>query len=49
MEAGDAVVDQRVIADRREFSWRTIFYGFVRSRRHNLRREEDSDDRKVCY
>jgi hypothetical protein len=32
-----------VIADRRHFSWRTIFFGFVRSRRHNLRRGEDAD------
>ena len=43
MEAGGAIVDQRVIADRRQFSWRTIFFGFIRSRRHNLRRGEDAD------
>jgi hypothetical protein len=43
MEAGGAILNQRVIADRRHFSWRTIFFGFVRSRRHNLRRGEDAD------
>jgi hypothetical protein len=43
MELGEAMEDQRVIADRRQFSWRTIFFGFLRSRRHNLRRDEDAD------
>jgi len=43
MEMSDAIVDERDVADRRNFSWRTIFYGFTRSRRHNLRREVDSE------
>ena len=43
MEGSEVIVDQRVIADRRQFSWRTIFFGFTRSRRHNLRREEDAE------
>ena len=29
--------------DRREFSWRTVFYGFMRSRRHTHRRTVDDD------
>jgi len=43
MEISDATVDQRNIADRRNFSWRTIFYGFMRSRRRDLRRDVDSE------
>ncbi len=43
MELIDATVDQRIAADRREFNWRTIFYGFLRSRRHTLRREVDAE------
>ena len=29
--------------DRRQFGWRTVLYGFFRSRRHRLRRDADSD------
>jgi hypothetical protein len=29
--------------DRRAFGWRTVFFGFVRSRRRNLRRAGDAD------
>lgn len=29
--------------DRRSFSWRTVFFGFARSRRLNLRRMDDSE------
>ena len=43
MEMSDAIVDERNTADRREFSWRTIFYGFMRSRRHKLRRDVDGE------
>jgi hypothetical protein len=43
MEVSDAIVDKRVSADRRQFSWRTVFYGFMRSRRHNLRRDVDGE------
>ena len=43
MEVSDAIVDKRASADRRQFSWRTVFYGFTRSRRHNLRREVDAE------
>lgn len=43
MEVSEAIVEQRVIADRRQFSWRTILYGFTRSRRHNLRRSVDAE------
>ena len=32
-------VDSRETDDRRHFSWRTVAYGFLRSRRHSHRRE----------
>ncbi|HNP35606.1 MAG TPA: DUF5658 family protein [Woeseiaceae bacterium] len=34
---------RREFGGRRAFGWRTVFYGFVRSRRHTLRRGKDSD------
>jgi len=43
MEASDAIVNKRLTADRREFTWRTVFFGFTRSRRHNLRRDIDAE------
>ena len=35
--------ENRAIAERREFSWRTVFFGFVRSRRRISRRSADED------
>ena len=35
------VLGERTNGDRREFSWRTVFYGFALSRRHAHRRHED--------
>ena len=43
MEAGTAIAEQRAGFDRREFSWRTVAYGFLRSRRRTLRRDGDAD------
>lgn len=48
MEMDDAVHDSRQLAERRaaderrEFTWRTVFFGFARSRRHAPRRNDDS-------
>lgn len=42
MELSRALADKRSI-DRRSFSWRTVFFGFARSRRINLRRLDDAD------
>ena len=42
MDLSRAIADKRAI-DRRDFSWRTVFFGFTRSRRHNLRREDDAE------
>ena len=35
--------DSRVLAERRAFTWRTVCYGFFRSRRHGARRSQDAD------
>ena len=43
MEVSEAILEKRAITDRRSFSWRTIVFGFARSRRHLLRRDEDAD------
>ena len=43
MEMSDAIAEQRTPSDRRCFSWRTVFFGFMRSRRHGTRREDDGD------
>lgn len=41
MKLSSAVSDKRVESDRRDFSWRTVFFGFMRSRRHVHRRSVD--------
>lgn len=43
MDCSEAIVDQRVTADRRRFSWRTVIHGFARSRRLSVRREVDEE------
>ena len=43
MAIPSAVREQRISAERRQFSWRTVFYGFARSRRHVHRREIDTE------
>ena len=35
--------DSRALPDRRLFTWRTIVFGFLRSRRRNRRRGDDDD------
>ena len=35
--------DQRALEDRRQFSWRTVLYGFTLSRRHAHRRSKDDE------
>ena len=47
-DLGDAVgetaaVERRSALDRRAFTWRTVAYGFVRSRRRGGRRADDGD------
>ena len=43
MEVTRAIFDKRTDADRREFSWRTVLFGFARSRRHAHRRAADEE------
>jgi hypothetical protein len=41
MELSPTLPQDRVPNDRRLFSWRTVLYGFARSRRHRHRRSAD--------
>jgi Domain of unknown function (DUF5658) len=41
MELTETIPIDRVEEDRRQFSWRTVFFGFARSRRHVHRRSVD--------
>ena len=43
MEISRATLDDRAETDRREFTWRTVFFGFTRSRRRDHRRLVDDD------
>ena len=43
MEVSHAIANKRANAERREFSWRTVVFGFARSRRHAHRREIDDE------
>jgi hypothetical protein len=43
MDMGEAIASKRAVSDRRTFTWKTIFFGFMRSRRRNLRREVDAE------
>lgn len=41
--AAQAIANQRDGVDRRQFSWRTVFYGFLRSRRRTARRDDEDE------
>jgi hypothetical protein len=43
MELNEAVVENRAEAERRTVGWRTVFYGFIRSRRHKYRRDTEPE------
>ena len=43
MKSGEAITEQRGGVDRRQFSWRTVAYGFALSRRRTVRRADDGD------
>jgi hypothetical protein len=43
MEVTYALSNKRVDSERRDFSWRTVFFGFLRSRRHSHRRVADDE------
>jgi len=39
----ESIDAERAECDRRNFGWRTVFFGFLRSRRRQLRRDADAD------
>ncbi len=43
MEISHVIPDKRAEASRREFTWRTVLYGFLRSRRRKHRRSLDDE------
>ncbi len=43
MEFSTVIPEQRAREDRRDFSWRTVTYGFTFSRRHEHRRSADDE------
>jgi hypothetical protein len=43
MEVRRSIADKRTAVDRRKFSWKTVLFGYFRSRRHNVRRGGDGD------
>jgi len=43
LERACLTADNRLDADRRAFSWRTVLYGFFRSRRRDSRRDTESE------
>lgn len=43
MDSTDAIVDQRALSDRRMFSWQTVFFGFLKSRRLDSRRGDETE------
>ena len=43
MEVSPATADKRTRTERRQTSWRTVFFGFTRSRRHSHRRMVDEE------
>lgn len=49
MEMSETAAENRTIADRRNLGWRTVFYGFLRSRRRLHRREEESEVRFIDW
>lgn len=43
MQQAAAVTENRLVTDRRHFTWRTVLYGYVRSRRRAPRREAEAE------
>ena len=42
MDLTETINEKRAPTDRRIFGWKTVLFGFLRSRRHRLRREADA-------
>ncbi|MDX1403790.1 MAG: DUF5658 family protein [Woeseiaceae bacterium] len=43
VEASLDLAERRTRSDRRSFTWRTVFYGFLRSRRRSARRDSEAE------
>lgn len=43
MESVETLSESRTLPDRRAFSWRTVVFGYLRSRRHRHRRSSERD------
>ena len=43
LEGTGDIANKRSGTDRRNFSWRTVFYGFLRSRRRHTRRDSEAE------
>ena len=43
LAVAESVMELRAESDRREFGWRTVVFGFLRSRRRQPRRSTDTD------
>ncbi len=43
MDSSETSITQRLKGDRRKFTWRTVLYGFFRSRRRSFRRDEEGE------
>lgn len=43
MQGAVAGEENRIIVDRRNFGWRTVFFGFLKSRRRDSRRSQDGE------
>lgn len=43
MDPSETSLTERLKADRRQFTWRTVLYGFFRSRRRSFRRDEEGE------
>jgi hypothetical protein len=43
MDSGELTAGNRADLDRRNFGWRTVLYGFLRSRRRITRREQEGE------
>ena len=42
-DSGELAAQDRADLDRRKFGWRTVLFGFLRSRRRSTRREEEGE------
>jgi hypothetical protein len=43
LERSEFMEESRIDSDRREFSWRTVLFGFFRSRRRDARRDAEGE------